>query len=117
MAITIFHNPSCSKSRAAVDALKRKGEVTHIREYLIATPTLEELKTLQKLLNLPARAMLREGELVFKNRFSHIDLNDDEAVLKAITEEPRLLERPILIRGEKAVIGRPTENIEKLFSQ
>ncbi len=117
MAITIFHNPACRKSRASVDYLKLKGEELHIREYLITAPTLDELKSLQNRLRLSARAMLREGEQVFKNRFSHIDLNDDEAILKAIAEEPILLERPIIIRGEKAVIGRPTENIDKLFSQ
>jgi arsenate reductase len=116
MDILIIHNEACSKSRSGLPFLRLKGQEPKLRDYLTTPLTFDELKNLQKLLGLPARAMLRRGEKIFVERYAQLDEGDDEAVLKAIAEEPILLERPIVIRGQRAVIGRPTEILENLFS-
>lgn len=116
----IYHNPSCSKCRSSLDMLTNDsypdvGEL-EVVEYLKTSPNKDELKGLLKLLRLPARSILRSSEKIFTEHYANLNLDDEDAVLTAIAEHPILLERPIIVRGDRAVIGRPPENIQKLFS-
>jgi len=112
--ITYWHNPRCSKSRAGLALLEERGAEVDVRQYLKDAPSLEELKTVQAALDLPAIGMMRTGEKTFKE----LDLSKDSAeadLLAAMAEHPILIERPIAIKGDRAVIGRPTEAIEALL--
>jgi arsenate reductase len=113
----IFHNPSCSKSRASLERIQSHAadETIEIIEYLKATPTFAELQDLLKKLGLPAQAIVRQNESLFLEKHSKLDLNDDAAVLRALIADPILIERPIIVRGERAVIGRPPENVDLLW--
>lgn len=116
--ITIYHNPRCSKSRAAcallTDGLAQDEKVTVV-EYLKTPSTLDELQRLRALLGVPVREMMRENEEPYRA----LGLDDaslsDDALLKAIAEHPILLQRPLVVRGERAVIGRPPERVAELF--
>lgn len=110
MALTLWHNSRCSKSRAALALLETRGVTPEIRKYLDDAPTLEELRALQALLGLPAIEMMRPKEAAFRDRgLSKSD--PDETLLQAMAEEPKLIERPVLIAGDRAVIGRPPERV------
>lgn len=118
--ITLFHNPRCSKSRATLAlveaAAARLGETLEIVDYLKTPPDLATLTTLQARLGLPARALLRDGEAPY----AELGLADaglsDQALLQAVAAHPILLQRPLVVRGERAVIGRPPENVLALFA-
>lgn len=110
----IYHNPRCSKSRETLKMLRDKGIEPEIIEYLKDTPTAEELKVVLSKLHLNAEDIIRKNEQVFKDRFKDMNFNADEWV-DILVENPRLIERPIVLKGNTGVIGRPPENIEKLF--
>ncbi|MEP2718182.1 arsenate reductase (glutaredoxin) [Pseudophaeobacter sp.] len=112
--ITYWHNPRCSKSRAGLTLFEDKGQAPEVRLYLQDAPSLEELKTLQKALGLPVIQMMRTGEKTFKELGLQKD-SAEENLLAAMAQHPILLERPIAIKGDKAVIGRPTEAFEALL--
>lgn len=105
--LTLYYNPRCSKSREALALLQAGGHSPMLRDYLEAPPTLAELERLQRLLGVPARALVRDGEPVY----AELALADasDAALLAAIAAHPELLQRPIAVRGERAVIARPPE--------
>ena len=109
--ITLYHNPRCSKSREALALLQAKGITPEIVLYLETSPTAKTLKNLLAQLNMSARQLLRKTESVYKE----LNLNDesltDSALIKIMVENPKLIERPIAINGDKAVIGRPPENV------
>ena len=106
--ITIWHNPRCSKSRQALALLEERGAEITIRRYLDEPPSLAELQDARSKLGLPAIAMIRTGEAVFKEMgLSKSD--PDDTLLKAMTEAPKLIERPVIFSGEKAIIARPPE--------
>lgn len=109
----IYHNPRCSKSRGALDILKEKGVEPNVVEYLKDPPSENELNALVGMLGLPAREIVRTKEEGFAKL--NLDLEDSSAVVKALAKHPELLERPIIVRGKKAVVGRPPENVLKLF--
>lgn len=115
MSVTIFHNPSCSKSRASLELVRSQGENAEVKEYLVHPPSIAELRGILTKLGQPAKAILRTGEALFAEHYASLDLDDEDAILKAIVTHPILLERPIVIRGDKAVIGRPPENVAKLW--
>ena len=105
---TIWHNPRCSKSRQALALLEERGAKITIRRYLDEPPTLTELQDAQSILGLPAIEMIRTGEAAFKEMgLSKSD--PDETLLKAMAEAPKLIERPVIFSGDKAVIARPPE--------
>jgi arsenate reductase (glutaredoxin) len=110
----IYHNPRCSKSREALALLKEKGIDPEIIEYLKQNPTVKELKNLLMKLNLPAEALVRKGEKLFREKFKGKNFNEDEWV-KILSEHPELIERPVVVKGNRAVIGRPVENIDALI--
>ena len=111
--VTMYHNPKCSKCRKTLSLLEDKGVTVDVREYLKEAPSIEELRDISKKLQLRAKDFIRKKEDELKDL--DLDRENDEALFAAINEHPRILERPIVIRGEKAVIGRPPENIEQLF--
>ena len=110
----IYHNPRCSKSRQTLKILTDNGIEPEILEYLIDVPTIEELKTVLKKLGLAPIQILRKGEAIFKEKYKGQDLSDDQW-LAAMVENPKLIERPIVINGNKAVLGRPPENVLELI--
>ncbi|MGS0977639.1 arsenate reductase (glutaredoxin) [Burkholderia glumae] len=117
--ITIYHNPRCSKSRetlALLDTLNTSGEPVEVVEYLKAALTVAELKALHRQLDRPLLEMVRDNEAPFQELgLDRADL-DDEALYQAIADHPVLLQRPIVVRGGKAVIGRPPEAVRVLFA-
>ncbi|MDJ0823359.1 MAG: arsenate reductase (glutaredoxin) [Paracoccaceae bacterium] len=108
MAVILWHNPRCSKSRAALGLLQDRGVDVDVRRYLDDAQSLAELQSLQKALGVPAIEMMRVKEPVFKEMNLTTDI-PDEALLAAMAAEPKLIERPVIIRGAQAVIGRPPE--------
>lgn len=109
----LYHNPQCSKSRAALALLQEKGVAVQIIEYLKTPLTVAELETVAQKLNLEPRQFIRHGEAEYAN-VSDENLTR-EALLEAIVKFPRLLERPIAVTQTKAVIGRPPENVLTLL--
>lgn len=109
--ITLYHNPRCSKSREALALLEARGIQPEIKLYLETPPTAKALKTLLGQLNISARQLLRKSEDIYKE----LNLGDEQltesALIKAMIANPKLIERPIAINGDKAALGRPPENI------
>ena len=110
----IYHNPRCSKSRETLQLIKDAGAEVEVIEYLNAIPTAEELKMILMKLNLSPKDIIRKGEAVYKEKFKNSDFNDDEWI-KVMIEYPKLIERPIVVKGNKAVLGRPPENVLDLI--
>lgn len=112
----IYHNPRCSKSRQTLQLLEERGIAPQVVLYLETPPTRTELKDLLKKLGIGPRALLRRGEAEYAER----NLGDaglsDAALIDAMVECPKLIERPIVVRGARAVIGRPPENVLELFA-
>ena len=115
MSVTIYHNPRCSKSRTTLALLQDKGVETEVVEYLKTPPDAATLESLLGKLGLTARDVMRKGEDVYK-QLNLADTSLTEAdLIKAMAENPILIERPIVVKGEKAVLGRPPENVLKLI--
>lgn len=110
----IYHNPRCSKSRDSFNLLTEKGIEFETVEYLKTPLTKEELKALLVKLAIPAKDLIRKGEKDFKENFKGKELSEDEWV-DAMIQFPKLIERPIVVKGDKAVIGRPVEKVIALI--
>ena len=110
----IYHNPRCSKSRQTLQLIKDAGADVEIIEYLNEIPSKKELKLILMQLNLKPTDILRKGEAVYKEKFKTSNFNDDEW-LQVMIENPKLIERPIVIKGNKAILGRPPENVLDLL--
>jgi arsenate reductase len=118
--ITIYHNPRCSKSRAACELITStygsENEATEIVEYLKCPLTVEQLKQLNAQLGCPVREMIRDTEAEYKElQLSDATLTDTQ-LYEALANHPILLQRPIVVRNGRAVIGRPPENVAALFA-
>jgi len=112
MGITIFHNPRCSKSRDTLALLQEKGISPTIVAYLEQPPSPTELgKLLSRLGFADARQLMRKNEAEYKELGLDNPGLDQEALIAAMVAHPRLIERPIVVNGEKAAIGRPPENV------
>lgn len=107
---TLYHNPRCSKSREALQLLEDNGETINVIKYLETPPSSQELKQLIELLNIKPIELVRTQENDWKENFKGKELSDSE-VIDAMIEFPKLIERPIAIKGTKAVIGRPPSKI------
>lgn len=114
MALKIYHNPRCSKSRQTLQIIEESHADVEIINYLNDTPSASELKDLLKKLGMTPQQILRKGEPVFKEKFKGKDLTDAQWI-KAMIEHPKLIERPIVVKGNKAVLGRPPENVLELI--
>ncbi len=110
----IYHNPRCSKSRQTLKLIKESGQSVDVIEYLKTPPTEEELEEVLAKLNLPVEYLIRTGEEIYKTEFKGKQLSDAEWI-KALVENPGMLERPIVVKDDQAIIGRPPENVNKLL--
>ena len=109
MSVTIFHNPRCSKSRQTLSLIQEKNIDINIIEYLKTPPDISQLKQILKQLGYEPRQLMRKSEQIYKD----LDLGNEnktaEDLIIAMTQNPILIERPIVLSGEKAAIGRPPE--------
>lgn len=108
--IKIYHNNRCSKSRCGIELLEKSGKEYEVVKYLENTPTTEELENIITLLGISPIELVRKNEAIWKENYKGKDLTDKD-IVKAMIENPKLIERPIVVNGNKAVIGRPTETI------
>lgn len=108
--IRIYHNNRCSKSRCGLDIIKESGKDHEVVDYLVNAPSEKELTELIELLQITPIELVRKNEVIWKENFKGKSLTDRE-IIKAMSKYPKLIERPIVINGQKAVIGRPPEKI------
>lgn len=112
--LTIYHNPKCSKSRQALGLLKDKGVEPEVVLYLDTPLSAEQISALLDKLGIEPHELLRKKEAEYEE--AGLDRGSSrEAIVAAIARFPRLLERPVIVRGERAVIGRPTERVLELL--
>jgi arsenate reductase len=113
--LTLYHNPRCSKSRAALELLESRGLTPTVVRYLETPPDADQLRALLAKLGIPARQLLRTGEDEYKQLNLGDAHLDDASLIAAMAAHPKLIERPILVAGDRAVIGRPPENVLALL--
>lgn len=111
MTIRIYHNARCSKSRSACALLTENGIKPEVVDYLQTPPSADELRGLLQKLGLPAEAIVRKGEEVFKANYAGKALSEDEWIA-ALLAHPILIERPIVVCGEHAIVARPPEKLQ-----
>src|SRR5262249_53946953 len=113
--LTIYHNPRCSKSRAALELVREAGVEPRVVEYLKTPPTADELDPILNALGVPPRDLMRKGE----KEYAELKLDSPglsrAQLIRAMVEHPILIERPIAVKGKKAVVGRPPENLKALL--
>lgn len=114
--IEIYHNPRCRKSREGLAILEESGQTFKIVEYLKEVPSKKYLSQLVKKLGIKPGELLRKNEAVWKEQYKGKELSDDE-ILEAMVKHPKLIERPIVISGDRAVLGRPPELIAEFISK
>lgn len=112
--VKIYHNPRCSKSRQTLQLLAARENDFEIIEYLKNPPNFEELKSLLQKLELSPHDLIRRGEEVYKQNFKGKSLTDEQWI-KTMVKHPELIERPIVVKGDRAILGRPPENIKALY--
>ena len=111
----IYHNPRCSKSRQTLQLLREAGIEPIIVEYLKSPLRKEELRNISQLLGLRPKDFVRKVENDFKDNDLSKSLEDDDKIIDAMSLFPKIIERPIVVSGGKAVIGRPPENVQKMI--
>lgn len=109
--ITIYHNPRCSKSREALNLLQQKQNEIDVIEYLKTPPSADELKQLLKKLNMSARELLRTKEDEYQQLGLENTALSEQQLIEAMIAHPKLIERPIVVNGNRAAVGRPLDNI------
>lgn len=112
--LTIYHNPACTKSRQTLELIRASGHEPKVVEYLKTPPSEAELSAIVRKLGMKPLELIRRNEQAFKDKFAGKTL-DDKAWIKAMVANPILIERPIVVRGNAAAIGRPPQNVEKLL--
>jgi len=113
--VTIWHNPRCSKSRQALSLLEENGVEKEVVKYLESNPTKEQIKNLLSMLGFEsARELMRTKEAVYKE-LNLKEENDEEKLIEAMVAHPKLIERPIIIKGDKAIIARPPERVKEFL--
>ncbi|WP_193180965.1 arsenate reductase (glutaredoxin) [Nisaea sediminum] len=115
MSVVIYHNPRCSKSRQTLELLRSRGIEPEIREYLKNPPSIAELKQLLTQLGLEPRALMRTKEAAYKEFDLGNKDSDPDALVRAMHENPVLIERPIVVSGSKAALGRPPEAVLEIL--
>ncbi len=114
MNVTLYHNPRCSKSREALELLRARGVTPTIIDYLKTPPSPAELRSLLAALGIGARQLVRDKEAAWAE-CGLAGVDDEARIIAALSSHPVLIERPIVVRGARAVLGRPPSNIEQLF--
>jgi len=113
--LTLYHNPRCSKSRSALELLEGRGLTPTIVRYLETPPTAAELQDVLNKLGIAPRQLLRSGEDEYKQlNLANPDLSDEQ-LIEAMVAHPRLIERPILVAGDRATVGRPPEKVLEIL--
>ncbi len=112
--ITLYHNPRCRKSRETLELIQEKGETLKIKLYLKEPPTVKELREVLAKLGLRPLELIRKQEAVFKEKFKGKEFADDQWI-DVMVAHPILIERPIAIKGNTALIGRPPSNVLELL--
>jgi len=115
MQVTIYHNPKCATSRAALALLEARGLKPTVVDYLLYPPSKTELERILKLLGMQPRDLLRKKEPEYKQAGLEDPTLSNAAILRALREYPKLMQRPIVLTNNKAALGRPPENILSLF--
>ena len=115
MTIEIFHNPRCSKSRATLALLQEQGFEPAVRLYLDNPPDRTELQTILRKLGITARDLIRKGESEYRELGLADEALDEITLIDAMVSHPRLIERPIVISGRRAAIGRPPESVLEIL--
>lgn len=110
----IYHNPRCMKSRQTLALLEQKGVDPEIILYLEKTPSKTALKKIIKMLGIKPEQLVRKSESIYKENYKGKDLSAAEWI-DAMIENPKLIERPIVVKGDRAVLGRPPENVLDLI--
>lgn len=111
----IWHNPRCSKSRNALALLEEKGVEVEVVKYLDTPPSRVELVVVLEMLGLSAKGLMRSKETIYKE-LGIKDITDEDTLINLMIANPKLIERPIVIKDAKAAIGRPIENIIELIN-
>ncbi len=114
--IKILHNTMCSKSCAAVELLRESGEKIEIQEYLQQVPSHAQLRDILDMLGIPALELIRQKEPLFLANFKDA-YHTDQQWIDIMIQNPILIERPIVIKGDRAIIGRPIEKIVELLEK
>lgn len=112
--IKIYHNPKCFKSRQTLEILRGNNVEPEIIEYLKEIPTKSELENLIAILGISPESLIRKGESAYKENFKGKTLSDP-GWIQAMVDFPKLIERPIVVKGKTAVIGRPPEKVLELL--
>ncbi len=110
----IYHNPRCRKSRETLKLIEEAGISVEIIKYLEKIPSEKELTDVIEKLKIPAVELLRKGETLFKENYKGKKFSNKEWI-QVMVKNPKLIERPIVVKGEKAIIGRPPENVKELL--
>jgi arsenate reductase len=113
--MVIYHNPRCRKSRETLELIRSKGVEPEIIEYLKNPLTEKEIKELLQLLGFGAEKLVRKNEAIYKDQYKGLDQSEND-VIKMLADNPKLIERPIVVEGKKAVLGRPPENVLELLN-
>ncbi|MDZ7791236.1 MAG: arsenate reductase (glutaredoxin) [Xanthomonadales bacterium] len=115
MPTTIYHNPRCSKSRQTLALIRDHGIEPEIVKYLERPPSPDELKRIIERLGVPVREIMRSGEAEYRKLGLADDSLSDEVLVEAICTRPKLLQRPIVVHGDRVRIGRPPESIQEIL--
>lgn len=113
--IKIWHNPKCSKSREAMEILQEKKCDAEVIKYLEESPSEEQIKEILKMLGIAPRELMRTKEEIYKE-LNLKEQQSDDALISAMAKHPKLIERPIIIKAKRAIIGRPTERIAEFLN-
>ncbi len=115
MPTTIYHNPRCSKSRASLQLLESKSLDLNVINYLETPPTIKELRAVLSMLGLNAAELVRKGEALYKELGLADRSPSENEWLQILVDNPKLIERPIVVNNGKAAIGRPLDNVEAIL--
>ena len=114
--VLIYHNPRWGKSRESVQILNDSNVEYEIVDYLNNPPSVDELQSLAIKMGVKARDFIRTKEVVFRELDLKPHLDDEHFIFQKMSENPKLIERPIIVKGERAVLGRPPNKVEKLLN-
>lgn len=112
--VEIWHNPRCSKSRASLELVEDSNQDMNIYKYLDESPSINDIKDVLTKLGMGAKELMRTGEDIYKE-LNIKEIDDEATLVELLSQNPKLIERPIIIKGDKAVIGRPIENTIELL--